>query len=77
MKRGSQFFSIAVSLLIVAVAPAANFAQTTPASSTPATNISNEYSYFLKNVNSQQDAQKNTTTTTTQPLPTGKMDTEM
>ena len=88
MKNGSQFFSIAVSLLIVAVAPAANFAQTTPASSTPATNISNEYSYFLKNVNSQQvvndlrngqwttttiDAQTNTTTTTTQPLPTGKM----
>jgi hypothetical protein len=54
MKKGSQFFSIAVSLLIVAAAPAANFAQTTPASSTPATNISNEYSYFLKNVNSQQ-----------------------
>jgi hypothetical protein len=80
--------AIGVSLLIVAAAPAANFAQTTPTSSTPATNISNEYSYFLKNVNSQQvvndlrngqwttttvDPQTNTTTTTTQALPTGKM----
>jgi hypothetical protein len=80
--------AIGVSLLIMAAAPAVNFAQTTPTSSTPATNISNEYSYFLKNVNSQQvvndlrngqwtrttvDPQTNTTTTTTQPLPTGKM----
>jgi hypothetical protein len=80
--------AIGVSLLIVAAAPAANFAQTSPTSSTPTTNISNEYSYFLKNVNSQQvvndlrngqwttttvDPQTNTTTTTTQPLPTGKM----
>jgi hypothetical protein len=80
--------ALGISLLIVAAAPAVNFAQTTPTSSTPATNISNEYSYFLKNVNSQQvvndlrngqwttttiDPQTNTTTTTTQPLPTGKM----
>jgi len=88
MKPASYCFAIVVSLLGVTAAPALNFAQTTPASSTPATNISNEYSYFLKNVNSQQvvndlrngqwttttiDPQTNTTTTTTQPLPTGKM----
>ena len=88
MKPVPYCFAIGVSLLIVAAAPAPNFAQTTPTSSAPATNISNEYSYFLKNVNSQQvvndlrngqwttttiDPQTNTTTTTTQPLPTGKM----
>jgi hypothetical protein len=84
----THFFSIAVSLLIVTATPALNFAQTTSASSTPATNISNEYNYFLQNVNSQQvvndlrngqwtttttDATTNTTTTTTEALPTGKM----
>ena len=79
-------FSIAISLLIVTPAP--NFAQTPSGSSTPASNISNDYSYFLKNVNSQQvvndlrngqwtttttDPTTNTTTTTTEALPTGKM----
>ena len=88
MKNIPRFFSIAVALLIMMAAPAANFAQTSSASSTPATNISNEYNYFLKNVNSQQvvndlrngqwtttvtDPTTHTTTTTTQPLPTGKM----
>jgi hypothetical protein len=88
MKKLPQFFSIAVSLVILASAPALTFAQTSSGSSTPATNISNEYSYFLKNVNSQQvvndlrngqwtttalDPKTNTTTTTTQSLPTGKM----
>jgi hypothetical protein len=87
MKNVSRFFSIAVSLVILTAAPALTLAQTS-GSSTPATNISNEYSYFLKNVNSQQvvndlrngqwhtttiDPQTNTTTTTTQSLPTGKM----
>ena len=79
-------FAIAVSLLIVAPVP--NFAQTSSGSSTPATNISNHYSYFLKNVDSKQvvtdlrngqwtttttDPTTNTTTTTTEALPTGKM----
>jgi len=88
MKNIPRFFSIAVALLIMMAAPAANFAQTSSASSTPATNISNEYNYFLKNVNSQEvvndlrngqwtttvtDPTTHTTTTTTQPLPTGKM----
>jgi hypothetical protein len=88
MKKVPHVLSIAVSLLIVAAAPAPNFAQTTSASSTPATNISNDYSYFLKNVNSQQvvndlrngqwttttiDPNTKLTTTTTEPLPTGKM----
>ena len=88
MKKVRHFFSIAVSLVILTAAPALTFAQTSSGSSTPTTNISNEYSYFLKNVNSQQvvndlrngqwttttiDPQTNTTTTTTQPLPTGKM----
>lgn len=88
MKKVPYVFSIAVSLLIVAAAPEPNFAQTTSASSTPATNISNEYSYFLKNVNSQQvvndlrngqwtttvtDPKTNLTTTTTEAVPTGKM----
>ena len=87
MKQVQQFFSIAVSLVILTAAPALTLAQTS-GSSTPTTNISNEYSYFLKNVNSQQvvndlrngqwhtttiDPQTNTTTTTTQSLPTGKM----
>jgi hypothetical protein len=82
------FFSIAVSLLIVAAAPAPNFAQTSSGSSTPATNISNDYSYFLKNVDSKQvvtdlrngqwtttttDPTTNATTTSTEALPTGKM----
>ena len=84
----THFFSIAVSLLIVAAAPAQNFAQTTSASNTPATNISNDYSYFLQNVDSKQvvndlrngqwtttatDPTTNTSTTTTEALPTGKM----
>jgi hypothetical protein len=88
MKKVPQFFAIAVSLLIVAAAPAPNFAQTSSGSSTPATNISNEYSYFLKNVDSKQvvndlrngqwtttttDPQTNVTTTSTEALPTGKM----
>jgi hypothetical protein len=88
MKKLPQFFSLAVSLIMMLSAPALTFAQTSSGSSTPATNISNEYSYFLKNVNSQQvvkdlrngqwtttttDPQTNTSTTTTQPLPTGKM----
>jgi hypothetical protein len=88
MKKVPYVFSIAVSLLIVAAAPEPTFAQTTSASSTPATNISNEYSYFLKNVNSQQvvndlrngqwtttvtDPKTNLTTTTTEAVPTGKM----
>ena len=88
MKKVTHCFAIAVSLLIVAAAPAPNFAQTSSGSRTPATNISNEYSYFLKNVDSQQvvndlrngqwtttttDPQTNVTTTTTEALPTGKM----
>jgi hypothetical protein len=88
MKIIPHFFSIAVSLLIVAAAPAPNFAQTSSGSSTPATNISNDYSYFLKNVDSKQvvndlrngqwtttttDPKTNATTTTTEALPTGKM----
>jgi hypothetical protein len=83
-----HFFSIAVSLLIVAAAPAPNFAQTSSRSSTPAINIGNDYSYFLKNVDSKQvvndlrngqwsttttDPTTNTTTTSTEALPTGKM----
>jgi hypothetical protein len=54
MKKLPQFFSLAVSLIMMLSAPALTFAQTSSGSSTPATNISNEYSYFLKNVNSQQ-----------------------
>ncbi len=88
MKKVPHCFAIAVSLLIVAAASAPNFAQTSSGSSTPATNISNDYSYFLKNVNSQQvvndlrngqwtttttDPVTNTSTTTTEALPTGKM----
>ena len=88
MRNVTHCFSIAVSLLIVAAVPAPNFAQTSSASSTPTTNISNEYSYFLKNVDSQQvvndlrngqwtttttDPTTNVTTTTTEALPTGKM----
>ena len=88
MKKVPHCFAIAVSLLIVAAAPTPNFAQTSSASSTSATNISNEYSYFLKNVDSKQvvndlrngqwtttttDPTTNTTTTTTEALPTGKM----
>ena len=88
MKKVTHCFALAVSLLIVAAAPAPNFAQTSSGSSTPATNISNEYSYFLKNVDSKQvvndlrngqwtttttDPQTNVTTTTTEALPTGKM----
>ena len=88
MKQVPHVLAMVASLLIVAAVPAPNFAQTTSTSSTPATNISNEYSYFLKNVNSQQvvndlrngqwstttvDLKTGTTTTTTQPLPTGKM----
>jgi hypothetical protein len=83
-----HFFSIAVSLLIVAAAPAPNFAQTSSGSSTPAINIGNDYSYFLKNVDSKQvvndlrngqwsttttNPTTNTTTTSTEALPTGKM----
>ena len=79
---------IAVSLLIVALAPRPNFGQTSSGSTTPATNIGNDYSYFLKNVNSRQvvndlrngqwtttttDANTGVTTTSTEALPTGKM----
>ena len=85
MKKVAQFLSFAVSLLIVA---APSSAQTSSGSSTPATNISNDYSYFLKNVDSKQvvndlrngqwtttttDPKTNVTTTTTEALPTGKM----
>jgi hypothetical protein len=88
MKKVRHCFAIAVSLMIVAAAPAPTFAQTSSASSTPATNISNEYSYFLRNVDSKQvvndlrngqwtttttDPTTNTTTTTTEALPTAKM----
>ena len=88
MKKVSYGSAIAVSLLIVAAAPAPILAQTSSASSTPATNISNDYSYFLKNVDSKQvvndlrngqwtttttDPQTNVTTTNTEALPTGKM----
>jgi homoaconitase/3-isopropylmalate dehydratase large subunit len=88
MKKITHCFAIAVSLLIVAAAPAPNFAQTSSASSTPETNISNDYSYFLKNVDSKQvvndlrkgqwtttttDPKTNVTTTSTETLPTGKM----
>jgi hypothetical protein len=88
MRKVAHCLSIAASLLIVAAAPSSNFAQTSSASSTPETNISNDYSYFLQNVNSKQvvtdlrsgkwtttttDPTTNTTTTTTEALPTGKM----
>ena len=88
MKKVPRFFSIAASLVILGSAPALTFAQTSSGSSTPATNISNDYSYFLKNVNSQQvvndlrngqwtttttDPTTKVTTTTTEALPTGKM----
>ena len=88
MRKVAHCLSIAASLLIVAAVPSANFAQTPSASSTPETNISNDYSYFLKNVDSKQvvtdlrngqwtttttDPTTNTTTTTTEALPTGKM----
>src|SRR4051812_43022725 len=88
MKKIPRLLSIAVPLFIVTVAPAPNFAQTPSGSSTPATNISSDYSYFLKNVDSKQvvndlrnghwtttttDPKTNATTTTTEALPTGKM----
>jgi hypothetical protein len=88
MRKVAHCLSIAASLWIVAAAPSPNFAQTSSASSTPETNISNDYSYFLQNVNSKQvvtdlrsgqwtttttDPTTNTTTTTTEALPTGKM----
>jgi hypothetical protein len=88
MRKVAHCFLIAISLSIVAAAPAPNFAQTSSGSSTPATNISNDYSYFLKNVDSKQvvndlrnghwtttttDPTTNTTTTNTEALPTGKM----
>jgi len=86
MKKISHFVSLAAALLAIAAAPASSHAQTT--SSTPATNISNEYSHFLSKVNSQQvvndlrngqwtstvtDPNTKVTTTTTEALPTGKM----
>jgi hypothetical protein len=88
MRKVAHCLSIAASLWIVAAAPSPNFAQTSSASSTPETNISNDYSYFLKNVDSKQvvtnlrsgqwtttttDPTTNTTTTTSEALPTGKM----
>jgi hypothetical protein len=88
MKNVSHFVSIAFSLWIMAAAPASSFAQSTSASSTPATNISKDYSYFLGKTNSQQvvndlrngqwsstvtDPNTKVTTTTTEALPTGKM----
>ena len=87
MKNVSRFVPAAALFVITAAAPAASFAQTS-ASSTPVSNISNEYSDFLTNVNSQQvvndlrngqwtttttDPNTNVTTTTTESLPTGKM----
>jgi hypothetical protein len=91
MKKVPHVLSIAVSLLIVAAAPAPKFAQTTSASSTPATNISNDYSYFLKNVDSKQvvndlrngqwtttntDPNTNAITTTTSLFQPGRWDSE-
>jgi hypothetical protein len=88
MRKVAHCLSIAASLLIVAAAPSPNLAQTSSASSTPETNISNDYSYFLKNVDSKQvvndlrsgqwtttttDPTTSTTTMTTEALPTGKM----
>jgi hypothetical protein len=88
MRKVAHCLSIAASLLIVAAAPSPNFAQTSSASSTPEANISNDYNYFLKNVDSKQvvtdlrsgqwttttrDPTTNATTTTTEALPTGKM----
>jgi hypothetical protein len=88
MRKVAHCLSIVASLLIVSAAPSSNFAQTSSASSTPEANISNDYSYFLKNVDSKQvvtdlrsgqwtttttDPTTNTTTTTTEALPTGKM----
>jgi hypothetical protein len=88
MRKVAHCLSIAASLLIVAAAPSPNLAQTSSASSTPETSIRNDYSYFLKNVDSKQvvndlrsgqwtttitDPTTNTTTTTTEALPTGKM----
>jgi hypothetical protein len=88
MRKVAHCLSIAASLLIVAAAPSPNLAQTSSASSTPETSIRNDYSYFLKNVDSKQvvndlrsgqwtttttDPTTNTTTTTTAALPTGKM----
>jgi hypothetical protein len=88
MKKVPHIISIAVALFIMAAAPAANFAQTTSGSGTPATIISNDFGSFLTNVDSQQvvndlrNGQWTTTTldpvtgtpiTTTEPLPTGKM----
>jgi len=88
MKYLTQFLSIGASLWVIATAPPPSVAQTTPTSSTPVTNISNEYSRFLAKVNSQQvvndlrngqwtttatDPNTKVTTTTTEALPTGKM----
>lgn len=88
MKKAPYVVSIAVSLFLVAAVPATNFAQTTSASSTPATNLTNDFSTFLKNVDSQQvvndlrngqwtttvtEPGSTTPTTTTESLPTGKM----
>lgn len=85
MKKVPYLFAAAVSIAMASSAPI--FAQTT-ATSTPATNISKDYSYFLQNVDSQQvvndlrngqwtttttDPTTKVTTTTTESLPTGKM----
>jgi hypothetical protein len=88
MKKTSYVWSLAVSLLIVAAVPAPNIAQTSPQGGMPAVNISNDFGYFLKNVDSGQvvnglrngqwttmitEPGSTTPTRTTVALPTGKM----
>ena len=85
--KTANFLSIAGSLLIIAMIPTLNFAQTS-SGSMPATKISNDFINFLYNVDSQQvvndlrngqwtttttDPTTGVTTTTTEALPTGKM----
>ena len=88
MKTLSNSSLVALTLLLVAAAPATNFAQTESTSSVPATKISNDFGYFLEKVDSQQvvndlrNGQWTTTvvepgattpTLTKEALPTGKM----
>ena len=84
--KARYLFSIVVSLFLVAVGSAPSFGQTPYGSSTPANGISNEFNYFLTNVDSHQvvndlrngqwsttviDPATNTPTTTVEALPTG------
>ena len=88
MKKVPSIFSLGLCIFLFTAIPATNFAQTGSETTTPATNISNDYSYFLEKVNSQQvvndlrngqwtttatDSNTNLTTTTSESLPTGKM----